>query len=79
MMATSADACAAQRAALCAEVAGHKRAIRRHRELLGVAKSALVELDAACRLRGIGLHIMPAADGEGEVRGRTHPNADTVA
>jgi|WetSurMetagenome_2_1015567.scaffolds.fasta_scaffold220713_2 hypothetical protein len=78
-MATSADELTAQWVALCAEVAGHKRAIRRHREQLGVAKSALVELDAACRRRGIGLHIMPAADGEGEVRGRHHPNADPVA
>jgi len=34
-------------------IAGHKRAIRQHREELAVKKTALVELEARCRELGI--------------------------
>lgn len=38
-------------------IRGHKAAIRRHREELGRAKAALLELERECALRGIKLVV----------------------
>lgn len=64
---------------LRAEVTAHKRAMRRHREALGAAKSALVQLEAECRRRGIGLFVTQAAAGEGAIHGRSDDTSDPGA
>lgn len=47
---------------LRATVAHHKAEIRKHREELALAKTALVELEAECRRMGIELIVVSAAD-----------------